>query len=124
MGLDTVAAYSLDDVDLTEADLQAFKEVGIPQVGIISADEIGIFRGKVFDAYIRRITGVSLYQEWIPPETVVEMYQAIKAYELSKWQEDGDEMLTQRMSNTQTCASSSKCAASAGWGWWRGRDSG
>ena len=88
MGLDTVAAHSLDDVDLTEADLQAFRDVGIPKVGIISADEIGIFRGKVYEKGIRRITGVSLYQEWIPPETVIEMYQAIKAYEFSKWQED------------------------------------
>ena len=103
MGLDTVAAHSLDDIDLTEADLQAFKDVGIPRVGIISADEIAIFRGKVFDAYIRRITGVSLYQEWIPPETVVEMYQAIKAYELSKWQEDDANIDPQDVVHSDLC---------------------
>ena len=103
MGLDTVAAHSPDDVDLTEADLQAFKDVGIPRVGIISADEIGIFRGKVFDAYIRRITGVSLYQEWIPPETVAEMYQAIRAHEISKWQEDDDNVDPEDVEHSDLC---------------------
>jgi hypothetical protein len=103
MGLDTVAAHSLDDVDLTEEDLQAFKDVGIPRVGIISADEIGIFRGKVYQGYIRRITGVSLYQEWIPPETVREMYEAIKAHEFSKWQEDDENVGPEDVEHSDLC---------------------
>jgi len=110
MGLDTVAAHSLDDVDLTEEDLQAFKDVGIPRVGIISADEIGIFRGKVYEEVIRRITGVSLYQEWIPPETVVEMYQAIKAYEISKWQEDDENVDPEDVEHSDLCKFFKVCA--------------
>jgi len=110
MGLDTVAAHSLDDVDLTEADLQAFRDVGIPKVGIISADEIGIFRGKVYEKGIRRITGVSLYQEWIPPETVAEMYQAIKAYEFSKWQEDEEDVDPEDVIHSDLCKFFKVCA--------------
>jgi len=101
--LDTYATDSPDDVELTEADLQAFKDVGVPQVGIISAEEIGIFRGKVYEEYIRRITGVSLYQEWIPPETMVEMYQAIKAYEFSKWQEDEEDVDPEDVKHSDLC---------------------
>jgi hypothetical protein len=103
MGSDTVAAHSPDDVELTEADLQAYKDVGIPRVGIISADEIGIFRGKVFDRYIRRITGVSLYQEWIPLETVAEMYHAIRAHEISKWQEDDENVDPKDVEHSDLC---------------------
>ena len=110
MGLDTVAAHTPDDVELTEADLQAFKDVGIPQVGIISAEEIGIFRGKVFEEYVRRITGVSLYQEWIPPETVVEMYQAFKAYEISKWQEDDENVDPEEVEHSDLCKFFRVCA--------------
>ena len=110
MGLDTVAAYSPDNVELTEADLQAFKDVGIPQVGIISADEIGIFRGKVYEKVIRRITGVSLYQEWIPPEKVGEMYNAIRAYEISKWQEDEEDVDPEDVEHSDLCKFFKVCA--------------
>ncbi|MCB2202898.1 hypothetical protein KQH56_02715 [bacterium] len=110
MGLDTVAAYSPDNVELTEDDLQAFNDAGIPQIGIISAKEIGIFRGKVFEEVVRRITGVSLYQEWIPPETVREMYQSIKAYEFSKWQEDNENVYPEEVEHSDLCKFFNVCA--------------
>jgi hypothetical protein len=31
----------------------------------------------VYDELVERVTGVSLYQEWIPPETVQEMAAAL-----------------------------------------------
>ena len=90
MGLDTFAAHTPDDIELTEADIQAFKDADITLCwGILTSDgSEGSFRGKVYESIIREITGVSLYQEWIPPETVQEMYEAIKAYELSKWEDE------------------------------------
>jgi hypothetical protein len=103
MGLDTVAAYSPDNVELTEEDLQAFNDAGIPRVGIISAGEIAIFRGKVYEKVVRRITGVSLYQEWIPHETVREMFHAIKAYEFSKWQEDDETIDLKEVEHSDLC---------------------
>ena len=91
MGLDTFAAHSPDDIDLTEEDIQAFRDAEITLVwGIFTSDgSEGSFRGKVYEEVVRRITGVSLYQEWIPPETVREMYEAFRSYEISKWEQDG-----------------------------------
>ena len=36
-----------------------------------------IFHGKIYKILIQEITGVSLYQDWIPPETIREMSQAL-----------------------------------------------
>ena len=36
------------------------------------------FRGKVYNKLIEDITGESLYQEWIRPERVKRMYEALK----------------------------------------------
>jgi hypothetical protein len=76
MGLDTYALRSPDE-GLTTADSQAFEEAGIELCGGILSGGGGSFRGKVYDDLIREITGVDLYQEWIPPETVREMYRAL-----------------------------------------------
>ena len=105
MGLDTYAAHSPDDIELTEADLQAFKNANISLVsGIFSGDgSNGCFRGKVYAQAVRRITGVSLSQEWIPPETVVEMYQEINAYELSKWKKDDADINPQDVVHSDLC---------------------
>jgi hypothetical protein len=37
----------------------------------------GSFRGKLYDGLISCITGVSLYETWIPPETVRKMSEAL-----------------------------------------------
>ena len=105
MGLDIFAARSPDDIELNEEDLQAFKDADITLVwGIFSSDgSDGCFRGKVYEPVVRRITGVSLYQEWIPPETVVEMYQAFKAYEISKWQEDDKQVDPEDVQHSDLC---------------------
>ncbi|MEA3440287.1 MAG: hypothetical protein U9R58_08395, partial [Chloroflexota bacterium] len=44
--------------------------------GIFSG-EGGSFRGKVYSILIYEITGESLFQEWISPETVRKMYTAL-----------------------------------------------
>ena len=84
MGLDTFASHAPEDIELTEEDLQAFQEANISLCGgIFSGDGCdGSFRGKVYAEHILDITGQSLYAEWIPPETVKEMYQALLDYEL------------------------------------------
>jgi hypothetical protein len=35
------------------------------------------FRGKVYAGLVEAITGESLYEEWIPPERVKRMYEAL-----------------------------------------------
>jgi hypothetical protein len=82
MGLDNFASRSAEDIDLTEEDIQAFADANIELCGGIFSGDGGSFRGKVYAELILDLTGESLYQEWIPPETVHEMYKAIAAYEL------------------------------------------
>lgn len=49
------------------------------------------FRGKVYDDLIRDITGESLYQEWIPPDRVKKMYQALMKCDPKEMAEDDDD---------------------------------
>lgn len=79
MGLDTFASHSPEDIDLTDEDLQAFGEADIELCGGIfsGGGNDGSFRGKIYALMILDITGISLYQEWIPPETVTAMYKAL-----------------------------------------------
>jgi hypothetical protein len=76
MGLDVYAVHA-PDVELTEADMQVFDEAGIELCGGIYSGDGGSFRGKVYDTLILDITGVGLYQHWIPPETVRLMAEAL-----------------------------------------------
>jgi hypothetical protein len=82
MGLDTYASRSPEDLVLTEEDLQAFADAQIELCGGIFSGEGGSFRGKVYAELILDITDESLYQEWIPPDTVHKMYRSLAAYEL------------------------------------------
>jgi hypothetical protein len=86
MGLDTYAAHTPDDIELTEEDIQAFMNADISLCGgIFSGDGCdGSFRGKVYAEAVLEITEESLYQEWIPPETVHKMYQSLKAFNLDQ----------------------------------------
>jgi len=77
MGLDTYASRSQDDLELSDEDIEAFEDARIELCGGIFSGEGGSFRGKVYSILIFEITGESLYQEWIPPETVKDMYQAL-----------------------------------------------
>jgi len=78
MGIDTFASRSPEDIVLTEEDLSAFRDANIQLCGgVFSGDgSDGSFRGKVYAMMIMDITEQSLVQEWIPPETVREMYSA------------------------------------------------
>jgi hypothetical protein len=81
MGLDTYASRSPEDIYLTEEDQKAFAEANIELCGGIysGGGNDGSFRGKVYATAILEITGQGLYQEWIPPGTVREMYAALQA---------------------------------------------
>jgi len=75
VGLDTFASHSSDEIELSDADIQAFSNADISLCGGIfsGGGNDGSFRGKVYAELILEITGESLYSEWIPPETVQEM---------------------------------------------------
>ena len=85
MGLDNYAQPS-EDEDLSEEDVRAFEQAGISLCcGVLSGDgSDGCFRGKVYQEDIFDITGVSLVREWIPPDTVKEMYQALVEWDTSE----------------------------------------
>ena len=76
MGLDTYAATPPDGGELSEGDIKAFREADIQLCGGVFSGNSGSFRGKVYDLLILQVTGVSLYQEWIPPDVVRAMAQA------------------------------------------------
>jgi hypothetical protein len=75
MGLDTYAARTPEG-DLTEEDARAFDAVDVQLCGGIWSGDARSFRGKVYADVVERVTGVSLYEEWIPPETVRTMAEA------------------------------------------------
>jgi hypothetical protein len=75
MGLDTYAARSQND-GLIDADRKAFENAEISLCGGLLSGDAGSFRGKVYNDVVWRVTGVSLYEHWIPPETVRAMAEA------------------------------------------------
>ena len=79
MGLDTYAVHTPEDIELTEDDIQAFKEANISLSGgmLSGGGNGGSFRGKIYAMLILEITGESLYDEWLPPETVCKMYEML-----------------------------------------------
>ena len=80
MGLDTYASRSPGDATLTAEDSAAFEAAGIDLCGGIYSDGSVSIRGKVYDDLICAMAEVSLYQEWIPPEVVVEISAALDAH--------------------------------------------
>lgn len=72
MGLDNRAARSPDG-DLTEEDLAAFEAADIH----LGQGPDG-FRGKLYQDLISDVTGVSLYDAWIPPDMVRQMWVALE----------------------------------------------
>ena len=75
MGLDTYAARSADG-DLRGEDEQAFDKAALQLCGGLHSGSGGSFRGKVYADVVEHVSGVSLYEEWIPPDTVREMAEA------------------------------------------------
>jgi hypothetical protein len=75
MGLDTYAARSPAG-DLQEGDEQAFDKADLLLCGGMHSGSGGSFRGKVYSEVVKHVTGVSLYDEWIPPDRVRAMAAA------------------------------------------------
>jgi hypothetical protein len=78
MGLDTYASRSPDEVELTAEDQLAFEQAAIELCGGFwsGVGDHSSFRGKVYVAVVTRVAGVSLSEEWIPPEEVREIAAA------------------------------------------------
>ena len=87
MGLDVYAVRS-PAVELTEEDELAFEDAGIELCGGIYSGDGGSFRGKVYDTLILDLTGVSLYQAWIPPETVKQMAETLRRVDPQEFEKD------------------------------------
>lgn len=77
MGLDTFAARTPDG-KLTKEDMGAFEKADIHLYGGVFSGSAPSFRGKLYDGVIHDITGISLYQEWIPPDEVKKMCEALE----------------------------------------------
>ena len=79
MGLDNFVSRSPSDVVLTPEDERVFAESGGRLCGGMHSDGVTSFRGKVYELFVSAVTGESLYQEWLPPETVAEMADRLDA---------------------------------------------
>lgn len=81
MGLDTYAVIPNDPDDGeaggTTAPPEPFE--GINLIGGMFSGGGASFRGKCYDGMVEEATGVSLYEEFIPPETVAEMADKLEA---------------------------------------------
>lgn len=80
MGLDNFISRSPDEVVLTPEDERAIADSGVSLCGGMQSDGITSFRGKVYEQFVAAVTGESLYQEWLPPQTVAAM-----AARLDQW---------------------------------------
>jgi hypothetical protein len=78
MGLDNYPARDPEGTLLPE-DEEAFRKAGIRLCGGLFSDGTTSFRGEVYDTLVERVTGVTLYRGWIPPETVREMAAALSS---------------------------------------------
>lgn len=92
MGLDNYAARHPKG-GLTKEDKQAFYDAGIDLCGSLESGGTLSFRGKWYDPLVSHVTGVSLYQEWIPPETVKEMAKALNRYTAEELAEIWDQVV-------------------------------
>ena len=81
MGLDSYASRSQNEIELTEGDLHAFNEADISLCGGLfsGGGNDGSFRGKVYSILILEISGISIYEDWVPPEKVQEIYRFLEA---------------------------------------------
>jgi hypothetical protein len=75
VGLDTFAARS-PERDLQKEDEQAFDAADLQLCGGMYSGSGGSFRGKVYADVVEHVSGVSLYEEWVPPDTVRAMADA------------------------------------------------
>ena len=103
MGLDVYAARS-PDRRLTFWDRRAFKTADVRLAGGMHSGAPGSFRGKLYDDLVRHVTGVSLYQKWIPPETVRLMAESLVGCDPADAEEYAESDLLQLRAFFDVCA--------------------
>jgi hypothetical protein len=91
MGLDNYASRSPDDVELTAEDVQAFETAAIALCGGFWSGGGASFRGKVYLDVVDRVAGVSLVEEWIPPEGVRRIAAALEDCDPARVAEESKE---------------------------------
>jgi hypothetical protein len=101
MGLDVYALRSPEE-PLTDEDVLAFDQAQIELCGGIFSGDGGSFRGKVYDTLILDITDVSLYQQWIPRETVREMAAALHRVDREEFDRTAPELYRYEKFNQYT----------------------
>jgi hypothetical protein len=79
MGLDNFVSRTPERVALTPEDERAFAESGIELCGGVYSDGQASIRGKLYDSFVLEVADESLYQEWIPPETMTEIARRLAA---------------------------------------------
>ena len=79
MGLDNYVSRSPGEVALAPEDERAFAESGITLCRGMHSDGVTSFRGKVYELFVEQVTAQSLFEEWLSPETVVQMADKLAA---------------------------------------------
>jgi hypothetical protein len=79
MGLDNMVSRSPGEAVLTPEDERAIAETGITLCGGMHSDGVTSFRGMVYEPFVAAVTGESLYQDWLPPETLAAMAARLAA---------------------------------------------
>ncbi len=88
MGLDTFASRFEEITELSEADIKAFERENINLCEGLFTDGEASFRGKVYAIVVLEITGISLFEYWIPPEKVYDMWQAFEDCDPEEFTDD------------------------------------
>jgi hypothetical protein len=90
MGLDNFARRGPEEEEPAPDDLAAFEAADIQLCGGILSGDADSFRGKVYDILVTTITGESLLQDWIPPDRVKRMYEALAGCDPEEVAEEHD----------------------------------
>ena len=77
MGLDNYAMRGPEE-ELTADDIAAFEAEAPNLCGGIASSSEGSFRGKVYFILVSEITGENLHDDFIPPDRVKAMYEALQ----------------------------------------------
>jgi len=85
VGSRIIAVVSKNDFELSEEDILAIANERISASDRARGGEIDVldltsFLIKDCSEITTKITGISLHQEWIPPDQVQQIYQALKKY--------------------------------------------
>jgi len=77
MGLDNYAMRGPEE-ELTDDDFAAFQAEAPNLCGGIASSDEGSFRGKLYCILVSEITGEDLHDDFIPPDRVKAMYEALR----------------------------------------------